>query len=183
MQPGDKIRFLNEEGGGIITSIISSDEIQVETEDGFTMVYSRKDLVLDRRSKDYGYISDDIVKEKVQADLSEQQKRLLNKKVNHTEYLAKGQETWEVDLHIEELIDNHHNMSNAEIMQVQISRLKAFLYQAQTKGVHRMIIIHGRGEGVLKNEVWKILGTHSNYDFHDASYREYGYGATEVIVS
>ena len=32
---GDKVRFLNEVGGGRITSIVSEDIVNVETNDGF----------------------------------------------------------------------------------------------------------------------------------------------------
>ncbi len=178
---GDKVSFLNEPGGGIIKEILSADQFLVETDDGFDQMYMRQDLVPTSHASDY-VVSTSAVNEKVQADLSEQQKRVLNKQTKHTEFIAKGEQTWEIDLHIEEILDNHHNMNNSEIIQVQLSRFKSFLHQAQSKHIGRLIIIHGRGEGVLKNEIQLILGRHPSIEYRDASYREYGYGATEVRI-
>ncbi len=178
---GDKVSFLNEPGGGIIKEILSADEFLVETEDGFDQVCLRKDLVPKSNSQDYT-VSTSAVNEKVQADLSDQQKRILNKQTRHTEFMSKGEQTWEIDLHIEEILDDHRHMNNSEIIQVQLSRFKSFLHQAQNKHIGRLIIIHGRGEGVLKNEIQLILNRHPSIEYHDASYREYGYGATEVRI-
>lgn len=50
-------------------------------------------------------------------------------------------------------------------------------------GVKRIVFIHGVGQGVLKQEVTKLLKTKfSKYYFQDASFKEYGYGATMVIL-
>jgi dsDNA-specific endonuclease/ATPase MutS2 len=44
-----------------------------------------------------------------------------------------------------------------------------------------MVVIHGVGEGVLKQEIRKELKEfYPHFDFYDASYQEYGYGATEI---
>jgi DNA-nicking Smr family endonuclease len=43
-----------------------------------------------------------------------------------------------------------------------------------------LIAIHGVGEGVLKNEIRSFLGKKDNVEFFDASYMEYGKGATEI---
>jgi dsDNA-specific endonuclease/ATPase MutS2 len=49
--------------------------------------------------------------------------------------------------------------------------------------VKRIVFIHGVGQGVLKQEVANLLkGKFKKYYFQDASFKEYGYGATMVIL-
>ena len=43
---GDKVRFLNEIGNGIVKSVLSNGKILVETEDGFDIPYYASELVL-----------------------------------------------------------------------------------------------------------------------------------------
>lgn len=49
---GDKIRFLNETGGGVVTAIIDNKLVKVETEDGFEMPVLSKDLIPDFREQE-----------------------------------------------------------------------------------------------------------------------------------
>ena len=47
----------------------------------------------------------------------------------------------------------------------------------------RIVFIHGKGEGVLRQAIMKEL-THryKGHDVQDASFREYGFGATQVTI-
>ena len=49
-------------------------------------------------------------------------------------------------------------------------------------GKKKLIVIHGVGEGILREEVRKVLQFYDNVQFHDADMRKYGVGATEVII-
>ncbi len=49
---GDKVNFLNENGGGIVTAIVDSRMVKVEVEGGFEMPVMEKDLILDYRAKE-----------------------------------------------------------------------------------------------------------------------------------
>src|SRR5690606_38959059 len=93
-----------------------------------------------------------------------------------------SREVPEIDLHIHELMDFYNHLSNSEIVLKQLSACKAFLHSSMAKGFRKMIIVHGVGEGVLRSEVHWLLDGFPNLQYHDASYRKYGYGATEVIV-
>ncbi len=42
---GDRVIFLNEKGGGVITSVVSDDIVHVSVEDGFEIPYATKDLL------------------------------------------------------------------------------------------------------------------------------------------
>jgi len=92
-------------------------------------------------------------------------------------------ENVEVDLHIENLIDNASGLSNHEILEIQMKHFHEEMKLAIEKRVKRIIFIHGVGNGVLKQEIHrKLKSTYARYYFQDASFQEYGYGATLVIL-
>ena len=88
-----------------------------------------------------------------------------------------------VDLHINELLDNTKGMSNADILNYQIDAFrKAMDENLRNKGT-RIVFIHGKGEGVLRQAIMKELNyRYKGHDVQDASFREYGYGATQVTI-
>lgn len=88
----------------------------------------------------------------------------------------------EVDLHIEELIESHAGMSNAQILDVQLKHVKAELDTAIASNVKKITFIHGVGIGRLKQEIYIILKTYDRIRFYDAPYSKYGFGATEVVL-
>lgn len=47
---GDKVNFLNESGGGIITAIIDNKLVKIKTDDGFEMPVLSSELIIDYRS-------------------------------------------------------------------------------------------------------------------------------------
>jgi hypothetical protein len=97
--------------------------------------------------------------------------------------VIKAPEIVEVDLHISELIDITTGLSNKEMLDIQTEKVEREMKAAIGSGAKRIVFIHGVGQGVLKQEIAKILKhKFSRYSFHDASFKEYGYGATMVIL-
>jgi len=95
----------------------------------------------------------------------------------------KPSETVEIDLHIKELLDDTKGISNREILEIQLEKVESEMNAAIKSNVKRIVFIHGLGQGVLKQEVIKLLKTKfPKYYFQDASFKEYGYGATMVIL-
>lgn len=89
----------------------------------------------------------------------------------------------EIDLHINELIDNTAGLSNTQILEIQKEKVESEMKSAIQTGIKKIVFIHGVGQGVLKQEVLKLLKTkYAKYYTQDASFREYGYGATMVIL-
>jgi len=88
----------------------------------------------------------------------------------------------EIDLHIEELLDDYSGMSNAQIIQTQLNHLQKAINKAIEKKVRKLIVIHGVGNGKLKEEARKIISI-NQLRYYDASYAKYGYGATEVEIN
>ncbi|MDR0370930.1 MAG: DUF2027 domain-containing protein [Prevotellaceae bacterium] len=89
----------------------------------------------------------------------------------------------EVDLHINALLDTTAGMTGADMLQYQVDKFRAVLSENKKNTGQKIIFIHGKGEGVLRHEIEKLLKTdYKSYYFQDASFREYGFGATMVII-
>ncbi len=97
--------------------------------------------------------------------------------------MDKSPEVVEVDLHINELLDDVRGLSNAEMLKVQVDRFNAVMEEYGAHKGQKIVFIHGIGNGTLKHEVRRLLNSrYKNHNFQDASFREYGYGATMVII-
>lgn len=89
----------------------------------------------------------------------------------------------EVDLHIDELLDSTSGLSNADMLLHQMEVFHKTLEDNKNKRGQKIVFIHGKGEGVLRSEIEKQLKTrYKTYYFQDASFREYGFGATMVTI-
>ncbi|WP_353120890.1 DUF2027 domain-containing protein [Dysgonomonas capnocytophagoides] len=89
----------------------------------------------------------------------------------------------EIDLHIDELLDNTNGLSAADILEYQIRKFKDTMDENRQKKGQKIVFIHGKGDGVLKNAILKELKiTYKSAYYQDASFREYGYGATMVTI-
>lgn len=95
----------------------------------------------------------------------------------------KNHEPLIVDLHINELLDNTNGLSNADILNYQIDKFREVMDENMRFGGRRIIFIHGKGEGVLRQAILKELNyRYKSCGVQDASFREYGYGATQVTI-
>jgi hypothetical protein len=89
----------------------------------------------------------------------------------------------EIDLHIHELLDTTAGMSNKDMLDYQMSKFHEVMKENKNKKNRKIVFIHGKGDGVLKNEIYKaIKKDYKKVDSQDASFQEYGYGATMVII-
>ncbi|GAT61462.1 DUF2027 domain-containing protein [Paludibacter jiangxiensis] len=89
----------------------------------------------------------------------------------------------EVDLHIHKLLDSTAGMDNAAILSYQMDKFRETLEQHKNKKGQKIVFIHGKGEGVLRKEILKELKLkYPTYYFQDASFREYGFGATMITI-
>jgi len=95
----------------------------------------------------------------------------------------KANEPLVVDLHIHELVDTTRGLSNADMLNLQVDHFRKIMDQNLRNHGKKIIFIHGKGEGVLRHALQKEL-THryKGHDVCDASFREYGYGATQVTI-
>lgn len=88
---------------------------------------------------------------------------------------------YEVDLHIEQLVADQRGLSNAEKLSIQLAELERYLRLAERNRQDKMIIIHGLGKGILRQEVHKVLRTKSFVEHIESGWQAgYGFGATLV---
>ncbi len=170
---GEKISFLHDSGFGVITEIVSPTQVKVRDDFGFEQLHFVKDLVKIHGSME----EEDYVPAPKDEEPSESRARYSIQKDRSS---TGAKDYWELDLHIESLTEDHRGLSNFEIMKIQMSEFKRFLSKARAQGMQKLVVIHGVGEGVLKNEIRNYLAQQEFLEFYDASYLEYGKGATEI---
>ena len=131
-------------------------------------------------------IENDFLPLKFSIDAKKLQKAMHEKEIK-TEpkkfALPQKQEIIEVDLHIAELLDSTNGMSNSEMLQAQMEKFNSVMKENLMKRGQKIVFIHGKGEGVLRTEIEKQLK--KNYKsciFQDASFQQYGFGATQVTI-
>lgn len=89
----------------------------------------------------------------------------------------------EVDLHIHAIQDDYKDLTNGEIINIQLSRFETALEGALRNNQQKIVFIHGVGNGKLKHELRKKLDRkYPDLKYQDASFREYGFGATLVYL-
>ena len=88
-----------------------------------------------------------------------------------------------VDLHASELLDTTAGLSHSDILNYQLDTFRKTLKQYEKQKGTKIIFIHGKGEGVLRKAlVNELQYRYKSYHYQDASFREYGYGATQVTI-
>jgi hypothetical protein len=121
-----------------------------------------------------------IVEEDLKAAIEEKERKEEKKKAVRAQ---RHPEIEEVDLHIESLVDDAKGLTSGEILELQMARFKTSLETAIIHKTRRIVFIHGIGNGKLKHELRRTLDRkYPDLKYQDASFKEYGYGATMVII-
>ena len=88
-----------------------------------------------------------------------------------------------VDLHADEILETTQGMEPFDILQYQLEVFRRTLQEHAKNYGQKIIFIHGKGEGVLRKAlVTELRRNYKGYLYQDASFREYGYGATQVMI-
>ena len=88
-----------------------------------------------------------------------------------------------VDLHIEKLLDNTGGMSSSDILNYQLDHFRNVMKEHRKEKGKKIVFIHGKGEGVLRHAIIHELNyRYRPCSYQDASFQEYGYGATQVTI-
>ena len=172
---GDKVAVLDAAIKGVVINA-STKQIVIEDEDGFELSFRPDQLVKILRDQNelskFSDINNPLLKAKIQ-DTSRKKKTVIKSKKEGTI------PPMEVDLHIQHLVKSTAGMQNFDMLTVQLDTAKMKIEFAQRKRIPRIIFIHGVGEGVLKDELYRLLKRYP-VKISDASYQKYGMGATEV---
>jgi dsDNA-specific endonuclease/ATPase MutS2 len=189
---GEEVKFLNEEGGGVIVEILNNGRVLVCDDHGFEIEVKKSDLV----SRQHSVVDEDEIRLKVNAfdvqtkDAETGAKGYVNYVKIMGEYLMKSKPHWtrkdkdfvEIDLHIEELAEKPKSLSDGQKLQLQLDYARHCMDAAREMGLKRLIFIHGIGEGVLKHELHKWFIAEGDLQVVQGRFTRYGGGATEVNV-
>lgn len=96
---------------------------------------------------------------------------------------SKKQDIIEIDLHATELLDTTAGMSPTDIKDYQINIFRRTMDEHLKDKGQRIVFIHGNGEGVLRRAIVdELRRNYKRCDYQDASYQQYGFGATMVTI-
>ena len=164
-------------------------ELRIDTVKFYKIHCFRKNDFFEDEAIVYPVIVNDVPEREMLISTAELQESMMQKKQEDRRrpriIEKKPQNTIEeVDLHINQLLDSTAGMSNAEILEFQLSKFRQTLENFKHKKGQKIVFIHGKGDGVLRNAVLSELKTkYRAYSYQDASFKEYGFGATLVTVS
>lgn len=87
----------------------------------------------------------------------------------------------EIDLHIEKLRSDFGDLPASQILDIQLAAFDKEFDKAILDMVNNLIVIHGVGSGVLKEEIHKRLSKSKQIKhFKEGRREKFGYGATEI---
>lgn len=166
---GDKIKFLNDSGIGVIKKI-SLNSLWIEDEFGFEREYPVSEIIPFQK----------VEKEKIEVNSLQ----ILNKEAKPQKakdfIKKKGQTIKEIDLHIGQLVDSMRGLSPHQMLTKQIEVAKIEIEKARAEKIDKLILIHGKGKGVLKEEIYKMLENMADIEFWEANIIKYRFGAVEI---
>lgn len=89
----------------------------------------------------------------------------------------------EIDLHANVLLETTAGMDSKDILTCQLKAFHDTMKAYVKERGRRIVFIHGKGDGVLRQAILKELKHYYRQCTHqDASFREYGFGATMVTI-
>ena len=197
---GDKIKFLNDVGGGVIVRFQDDETAIVLRPDGFEVPHLLAEIIHDGSGKDipekaprqpseeYGPPPDGEGRQNNRSPKSVDRPGMGPQEKAHprpesSRSPSGARDVEEVDLHIHTLVDHPGNHTSGELVDMQLARFEMAIEGAIRHGQKRIIFIHGTGSGMLKWRMRRILDEkYPKLQYQDASFREYGYGATLVLL-
>jgi DNA-nicking Smr family endonuclease len=185
LQQGDRVVFVDEVGGGVVLRPGAKGQVMLRTDDGFELEVPEKRLVrvAEAERKAHLRVSEhQLGMVRANDELAERSRRRPAARPGKTPKKPEDSSVAEVDLHLHELVEDERRLSDGEKLEFQMRYFERALESAIRNGKRKLIVIHGVGEGVLREEVRKLLQYYDGVRFYDADMRRYGVGATEVEI-
>ena len=188
---GDRVKFLNDVGEGVVIKVETSIAI-VEDESGFDHEYDLAELLpvggeVEEKER-YGNNLPDM-SEVLARDISEEKQKKLQEAfdIKYANERATNQkrrgEFMEVDLHFHELVEDMSGLKDRTKLDIQLNHFERMMRIAAEQRIRKVIFIHGVGQGVLRHQIRSRLEMYyPECSVRDANPREYGSGATEVLL-
>lgn len=164
-------------------------ELRIDTVKFYKLHTFRETAFFEEPTLMYDLVKDDVPAKQVFVSAEELQSALLQKKEvdkPRSQAIVKrggGNDILEIDLHIGELLDDTKGMSNGEILNYQLDKFREVMEKYKDKREQKIVFIHGKGDGVLRKGLLEELKRkYSNCRYQDASFQEYGFGATMITI-
>ena len=166
-------------------------DLRIDTTKFFKFHTFRESLFFDEPALEFTIVKDDVLPRSFSVNPQELQKAMIEKNDNtrverqqaRVSKKSNVHEVIEVDLHAHELLETTAGMSAADIKEYQRGVFRKTLDAHIKHKGQRIVFIHGKGEGVLRNAmIQELKHKYKNCSFQDASFQQYGFGATMVIV-
>ena len=178
LKVGDQVTVLDEAFSGRVSKI-EGKTVFIETDDGFLLDFQENEL-LKMEGKDT--LKSRIFSEHSFSEVLSEKEQNTKRKSVKVKPKDRNQPAMEVDLHIHKLTENQRNLSNYDMLTLQLDTAKRQLEFAISKRIQKIVFIHGVGEGVLRMELESLFGRYENVKHYDADFKKYGIGATEVYI-
>ena len=174
LKVGDLVNFFGDNSQGKVVAILPENNYEIEIEAGFTIPVNRleiekiweQDIELDYKQLMYQKMID--------------QNNNSNRVSKSHQDLSKLFHDHEIDLHIENLVESWNGLSNFDILSIQLSSFRKRFNQALVNNEPFLIVIHGVGKGVLRNEIFNHLRQFPDIKVSPADTNIYGMGASEI---
>ena len=174
LKVGDLVNFMGDNSQGKVVAILPENNYEIEIDAGFTIPVNR--LEIEKK-----WVQDIEFDEK---QLKRQKKIDKNKISNRVSKPHKAPSKFfhdhEIDLHIENLIESWMGLSNFDIVSIQLSSFRKRFNQALVNNEPFLVVIHGVGKGVLRNEIYNYLRQFPDIKVGPADIKIYGMGASEI---
>jgi len=172
-QIGDAVETIDDTIKGIVVEV-NGDEISIETDEGFSMLYAASELM--KVTGSFKVSNYEIAQIKSEKEIPKKRKS------NSVKPKERNTPKMEVDLHLHQITKSEKGMTAHDKLNLQLETAKRQLEFAIRKRIQKVVFIHGVGEGVLKEELKYLFGRYENVKYYDADYQKYGLGATEVYI-
>ena len=164
-------------------------ELRIDTVKFYKLHTFRESIFFEEPSLIYDIVKDDMPARQTFLNADDIKDALLAKKAvdvipaRKPEAKVPQSDIVEIDLHAHELLDSTAGMSNGEILNYQLDVFRKTLEEYKSKKGQKIVFIHGKGDGGLRKAILQELKyKYKNYQSQDASFREYGFGATMVTI-
>ena len=169
MKKGDRIEVVKDDRKGVVTDIQDS-TVYYEDEDGFSW-HARVDEVR-------------VLPDSIQLIMTYSRGKINKQQLGEAHVSEKQNRSVVVDLHADKIIGRTKGMQPATIKAFQLKEFHNVMCQYRKQKGKQIVFIHGKGDGILKNEIRHIVEKqYPGCRWSGAQGENYGLGgATEVIV-
>lgn len=167
-------------------------EIKIETTKFFKFHTFRDSLFFADPTLEYAVVRDDVLPSQTLAynfNANDIQKAMMEKNdmqktaTQQKKQAPKANDIIEIDLHASALLSTTAGMSASDIKEYQLNVFRKTLNEHLKHKGQKIVFIHGKGEGALRSALlYELKHKYRSCSFQDASFQQYGFGATMVTI-